>query len=45
MKCEHCKTNMVKFGSDRKGQQCYRCLSCGRFKPSTARRFDEMMKE
>ena len=46
MKCEHCEAQMVKFGFDRKGQQRYRCLSCGITKTdSKIRHFDEAMKE
>ena len=46
MKCEHCTTEMVKFGFDRKGQQRYRCVSCGITKTdSKVRHFDETMKE
>ena len=46
MKCEHCEAQMVKFGFDRKGQQRYRCLSCGITKTdSKVRHFDEAMKE
>ena len=46
MKCEHCEVQMVKFGFDRKGQQRYRCLSCGITKTdSKVRHFDEAMKE
>ena len=28
----HCKTEMVKFGFDRKGQQRYWCMCCGKTK-------------
>ena len=46
MNCEHCEACMVKFGFDRKGQQRYRCLSCGITKTdSKVRHFDEAMKE
>ena len=46
MKCEHCEAQMVKFGFDRKGQQRYRCLSCGITKTdSKVKHFDETMKE
>ena len=46
MKCEHCEAQMVKFGFDRKGQQRYRCLSCGITKTdSKVKHFDEAMKE
>ena len=26
----HCDANMVKFGFDRKGQQRYKCMCCGK---------------
>lgn len=46
MKCENCEAQMVKFGFVRKGQQRYRCLSCGITKTdSKVRHFDDTMKE
>ena len=42
----HCKTEMVKFGFDRKGQQRYRCMCCGKTKTdSQIKHFDEVAQK
>ena len=42
----HCKTEMVKFGFDRKGQQRYRCICCGKTKTdSKIKHFDEVAQK
>ena len=42
----HCDVNMVKFGFDRKGQQRYKCMCCGKTKTdSKIKHFDEVAQE
>lgn len=42
----HCNTEMVKFGFDRKGQQRYRCMCCGKTKTdSQIKHFDEVAQK
>lgn len=42
----HCKTEMVKFGFDRKGQQRYRCIRCGKTKTdSKIKHFNEVAQK
>ena len=42
----HCDANMVKFGFDRKGQQRYKCMCCGKTKTdSKIKHFDKVAQE
>ena len=42
----HCDTDMVKFGFDRKGQQRYKCMCCGKTKTdSRIKHFDKVAQE